>query len=83
MSLRDEVKAKLNTPTQGGWKQMARRQPVEVTEAVIDIIGVNLTKGKRLPVLASEISKVITGEQHIDDFDLNILMRYMSANTPA
>ena len=77
------MKAKLNTPTSGGWKQLAMKQPTEVTEAVIDIIGVNLAKGKQLPVLTSEIAKVISGEQHIDDFDLNILMRYMNANTPA
>lgn len=83
MSLRDEVKARLNTPAQGGWKVLAMKQSAEVTEAVVDIVGTNLSKGKRLPVLTSEITKVLSGEQHIDDFDVNLLMRYMNANSPA
>lgn len=81
MSLQDEVKAKLNTLTVGGWKTLAMKQPAEVTEVVIDIIGTNLSKGKKLPILTSEINKVITGEQHIADFDLNLLMRYMNTNS--
>ena len=80
LSLRDEVKARLNTPGAGGWKQIAQKQPEEVTNLVIDIVGTNLSKGKCLPVATRAVSDLICGRQHIDDMDVNLILRYLDAD---
>ena len=73
MTLRDDVRRRINNPGAGGWKPIAEANP-ETTKLLVDMIG-RTAKTEELPVLSKTLDDILTGKQHITDFDLVMIMR--------
>lgn len=80
MSLRDEIRAKLNKPQSGGWKPLIQDKP-EALSHIVDILAAAVAEGKVMPAKLAALEDVMTGKQHITDMDLNLLLRRFSCKS--
>ena len=73
MSLRDEVRRRINNPGMGGWKPLAEQNP-EALIHLVDLI-VRSSKKDELPNLTKTLNEILNGTQHITDFDILMILR--------
>ena len=74
MSLRDEIRTKLNKPESGGWRELVRKNSTALPE-VVDLIGTALASGKRIPAKTEAVSQVLMGRQVLEDLDVLLILR--------
>jgi len=73
LTLRDDIRRRINNPGVGGWKPIAEANP-ETLKLMTDLIG-STAKMQELPTLSKTLDEILTGKQHVTDFDLLMIMR--------
>ena len=74
MNLKDEIKAKMQSPHNGGWRELAQSN-ADTQQYVIEVVGEALRKGKKVDRLIRILDQVMSKQQHINDVDLLIILR--------
>ena len=73
MSTRDDMRAKLQNPTAGGWKALVQDRP-EALNLLIDILGTEIQNGASATKPVRLLEKFMKREQSIQDMDLLVLL---------
>lgn len=74
MNLKDEVRSKIRSPHNGGWRELAQGN-ADAQQYVIELVGEAIRKGKSVDKLVSVLDQVMSKRQHINDVDLLIILR--------